>query len=251
MSGLIQKVDVPPTENIDTPPAESNGKLDNSWYWDEGRPGDGERPEWLETKYTKVTDQAKAYKELQKMLGSRNEHVPDDYDLKDFGEILDLENPAIADLKAKAKDLKLSQDHVKTLVDSFANYHKSMLPDTDAEIAKLGEHANTRINTVNTWASNHLSDAALETLGAISNTAAVVELMDEIRQLHLQTASKVPAGHAPIKAEVVTPQMVQAEIVQNYERYKADPQYRREMSVKMARAVGEEQFMLREALRFK
>lgn len=237
MSGLIQKVDVPLTENVDATP--DTPAADNAWYWDEGVPGSGERPEWLKPKYKKVVDQAKGYNEIEKMVGQPVQ-VPDDYDLKDFGEILDLENPAIADLKAKAKDLKLSQDHVKTLVDSFANYHKSMLPDTDAEIAKLGEHANVRINTVNTWASNHLSDKALETLGAISNTAAVVELMDEIRQLHLQTASKVPHGHAPVKAEVLTPQSVQAEIVQNYERYKADPAYRREMSAKMARAVGED-----------
>ncbi len=238
MSGMIKKVDVPPvTPPVETPAAEPTA----NWYWDEGQPGTGDRPEWLEPKFNKIADQAKAYKEVEKKLGAQGAPAPDDYILDEYKELFDVESPHILDLKNKAKELKLSQDAFKAIVDPFANYHKSLMPDTDKEIEKLGEHAQMKINTVNTWASNHLSDKALETLGAISHTADVFNLMDEIRQLHSTTQSKVPTTmQASGPVNVVTPEAVQQEIVDNYARYQNDAAYRQSLSQKMKLACGEE-----------
>lgn len=237
MSGIIQKV--APSEVVVEPPTD-NGKLDANWYIDEGVLGAGDRPEWLESKFKTVKDLATSYKELEKRVGGGGT-APEDYDWGDYKELFDVENPHLADLKNKAKELKLSQDAFKALVDPFANYHKSLMPDVDKEIEKLGEYAKMKIDTVNQWASNHLSDNAIETLGKISHTADVFNLMDEIRQLHSQTLSKVPTHvQASARIETISVEQVQQEIVENYDRYKGDSSYRNQLNAKLKQATGEE-----------
>ena len=244
MSGMIKKVatSTPAAAPNAEPVVDPNGVVDNAWYWDEGIPGTGDRPEWLKGKYGKVVDQAKAYLEAEKAMGANGAAVPDDYDWGSYSDLFDVENPAMAELKNKAKELKLSQEAFNILVDPFAKYHKSLIPDTDAEIAKLGPHADMKINTVNTWASNLLSDKSLATLGQISQTADVIEMVDEIRQLHSQTLSKVPTQmQATVgRPDVLTPEQVQQKIVDNYQRYQADASYRQQLNAEMKQACGED-----------
>ncbi len=239
MSGIIKKVEV--TQQVqEAAPETTNESEGSAWYWDEGVPGTGERPEWLKSKYGKVVDQAKAYLDAEKKIGSEPSAAPEDYEWGDYQELFDVENPHLADLKNKAKELRLSQEAFKTILDPFAAYHKSLIPDTDAEIEKLGPNADAKINTVNQWASNHLSDDSLETLGRISQTADVFKLMDEIRQLHYQTQSKVPTNVSVGKAEIISAEQVQNEITENYDRYKSDSNYRRELNQKLKQAHGED-----------
>ena len=138
MSGMIKKVDTTQTPNPEATP-DPNGVPDKTWYWDEGIPGNGDRPEWLKGKYGKVVDQAKAYLEAEKAMGANGAAVPESYDWGTYSELFDVENPALTEFKNKAKELKLSQEAFNILVDPFAQYHKSLIPDTDAEIAKLGQ----------------------------------------------------------------------------------------------------------------
>lgn len=239
---MIQKVEGGvPTAATPIPDSQNGVVQESGWYWDENVPGVGARPEWLKEKYGKVVDQAKAYIDAEKRLGASDTVAPDEYELSDYSESLDLENPHIVDLKNKAKELRLSQEALKNLIDPIVKYQQSLLPNVDEEIKKLGDHAQTRINTVNTWATNHLSEKAVETLGKISHTADVVELIDEIRQLHFQTQSRVPTGNqGQQKIVMVTAESVQNEIVQNYARYQNEPAYRMELQNKLKQALGED-----------
>lgn len=243
MSGMIQKSDggdgVP--EQQDSSVADGQQEQSVAWYLDEGIPGTGNRPDWLESKYNKVSDQAKAYKEVERKLGAQSSAAPEDYEWGEYANNFEIENPHMSDLKNKARELRLSQEAFQQLIDPIAKYQQSLMPNTDEEIKKLGEHAQAKINTVNTWATNHLSDRALETLGRISQTADVVEMIDEIRQLHHQTMSKVPTNMTNIsKAVVISPESVQQEIVTNYAKYQEDPRYRQEMQMKLKQAFGED-----------
>jgi len=225
-----------------TPEAQASPEVVHAaWYLDESVEGIGARPDWLEGKYKTVTEQAKAYKEVERRLGQSQGQAPEDYEFGDYAELFDGENEHIAALKANAKDIKLSQDAFNKLIDPIAKYQRSMIPDMDAEIAKLGEHANAKINTVNTWAKNRLSDKAFETLGKISNTADVVLLMDEMRQLDYTAQSRVPTNMQVVARPVLqSPEAIQNEIVNNYQKYQADPAYRAEMSGKLKQAFGED-----------
>jgi len=209
-----------------------------SWYWDENTPGQGDRPDWLKQKYNKVVDQAKGYPELEKMLGQTK--APESYDLSEYGDHFDLESTYIAELTNAAKESRLSQDILKKVLDPIKKYHDSLVPNMDEEIKKLGEHANSRLNAVNVWASNTLSDKAIKTLGLVSQTAEVFELFDEIRQAHSRS-SRVPSGNEGVQVRgMVTADEVRKEIQDNYARYKTDPKYRAEISGKLKLALGDD-----------
>jgi hypothetical protein len=221
-------------EATEAPPAAS-------WYLDESVEGVGDRPEWLEPKYKTVAEQAKAYKEVERRLGQSQGQAPEEYDFEPYKEVFDVDNPFMVNLKTSAKDLKLSQDAFDKILDPIAKYQQSLIPNPDDEIKKLGDHGPAKIKTVNTWASNHLSEKAMDTLSRISNTAEVVELMDEMRQLHYQTVSRVPTNMQTItKPTLLSPETIQNEIVNNYQKYQQDPAYRQEMSNKLKQAFGED-----------
>ena len=48
-----------------------------SWFLDEGIPGIGERPQWLNEKFKTAADLAKSYNELEKKFSQ----APEEYDL--------------------------------------------------------------------------------------------------------------------------------------------------------------------------
>ena len=237
MSGLIQPVaseTVPHGTQTD-----HAHQHEDAWFLDEGVPGPGSRPEWLDQKFKSVKDVVHSYKELEKRLGS-NAGAPETYDPKEYAELF-AETPLLPNLTNKAKELKLSQETFEAVLGEFATYQKSLMPNIDEEMKKLGDNPQRRLDTVNQWATNHLSEKAIETLGKISYTAEVVELMDELRQMHFNTSSKVPTGsQAAEKFKPLSVSEVEQEMQSNYKRYTDDPNYRAEIQRKFAQAVGEE-----------
>jgi hypothetical protein len=247
MSGLIQKVEGTITPESDAEVAtpdvvstEGRGTDAETWFWAEGVPGEGEKPEWLKAKYGNiVSKQAEAYPALERMQGQTK--APDEYEWGDFSNEFDLENEHIVELTNKAREMKLSQEGFNTLVGQFSKYRDSLMPNVDAEIAKLGQHAQAKIDTVNTWASNHLSDETLETLGKYSETADFINAIDEIRQLHNQTQSQIPTGvEIQSKVHVESVEDIDEEMIANYPKYKQSAAYRNELHLRRQRALGED-----------
>lgn len=228
-------------EVIEDAPAEASADaiVETGWSWDEGIPGEGERPEWLKGKYGKVVDQAKAYIQAEKAIG--NSAAPESYDLTGYEDYLDLESEHISELTNFAKEHRLSQEALSGLIDPLRKYHDSQVPNVDVEIEKLGKNAQARINTVNTWATNHLSEKSMETLGQIGTTAAVIEMMDEIRQIQSQTQSQVPANMTNhVKRDVLTYEEVEAKMLAEPVKYRTDPNFRQEISHMFSQVLGEE-----------
>lgn len=208
------------------------------WYIDEGIPGPGPRPEWLEPKFKHMKAVTQSLKELERKLGSYS--TPESYDFSSFGDDLNVESPIIAQLTNKAKAHKLSQESFNDIVGEMVNYHKSLMPNMDEEIAKLGDNPKHRLNVVDNWVSNNLSPKAAETLGRIAYTADVVEMIDEIRNKFVSLSSKVPVGQEALPvAKVITKEEVLAEMRDNHKRYYEDEYYRNEISRKLGQAMGE------------
>ncbi len=210
------------------------------WYLREGVPGEGPKPDWLLDKYNgNMEAQAKAYVDLMKV--TRTDAVaPESYDLSHVADVFNPEDPRVASLTSKAKAHKVSQEVFSDLVEEFATYQKSLMPNMDEEIKKLGDNPQRRLDTVNTWASNHLSKRSLETIGKVGYTADFVELMDEIRQIHHGMKSQIPLGQnvEPVKLESVAE--IDAEMFSNYAKYKTDAAYRAKLTARRAQAIGEE-----------
>lgn len=216
---------------------------DNAWFWDEGRPGEGARPEWLEPQYKSVADKARAHTELKKKLVAGEGKAPDNYDFADYKEKLDTANPHLQKFMETARQNHLSQDTFKEMIGTLYEYEQSKLPNIDAEIAKLGPNANAIIETNRRWAANHLSQEACDTLGNIGNTAEAIKLMDEIRQVSLSMTSQPPGSSSAGEGFV---QLTQADweaelaVPTNASRYLNDAKYRQEMQNKLKIILGED-----------
>lgn len=216
---------------------------ENEWLWGEGVPGAGNRPEFLSEKYKSVADQAKAYKELEKRLVNGEAKVPDNYDFGEHAKVIKTESEHIQKFVETARNNRLSQEAFTQVLSSLVEYEKSLAPNIDAEIKKLGENANEKIETVKRWAANNLSQEACDTLGAIGNRADVIKFVDELRQLSLHNQSTPPGSSEPGKNFVrLTKEDWDKELAvpANAKRYVEDAAYRQEMQNKLKIIYGED-----------
>jgi len=224
------------TDQIDR--ASDHAKDTPSWYLAEGIPGQGSRPDYLDDKFSNLAEQAKAYKEVRKALGAQT-GAPESYDFGEYKDILDLNNDHLKDYLNYARENRLSQDAFSRTIKTFVEYDRSRAPNLDEEIAKLGPDGAKRIETIQTWASNNLSDKSLETIGKIGTRADVIEFLDELRQYQHHQSTVLPTSDDAAAAfKPLTKGDVEAEMIQNYDKYKKDARYRAEISSKFEQAVG-------------
>lgn len=208
------------------------------WWLAEGIPGQGPKPEFLDDKYQNLAEQAKAYKEVRKALGAQA-GAPEAYDFGAFIDEIDVNNAAIKDFMVYAKENRISQDAFSRTLKTFAEYDKSRQPNIDEEIKKLGEDGPKRIETVQKWAENNLSQKAMKTIGEIGTKADVIELLDELRQYQHHMSVVLPTGdEAATQFKPLSKAEVQEEMIANYDKYKKDARYRAEISAKFEQAVG-------------
>lgn len=217
--------------------AEAPSIPEASWYYDDGVPGQGERPDFLEDGKT-LAAQAKQYKELRKAVGAQK-GAPDQYDFSEVQDFIKQDNPVIQDFIAFAKENRISQDAFGKTLKTWVDYHKSTLPDIDAEIAKLGPDGMQRVTTVQNWIKNNLSAEAVAALGSLPVRADVIKMLDEARQLHAHTQARVPAGDATLPAyEKKTVAQVTNFHRQNMARWETDPDFRAEITRMYEQAAG-------------
>lgn len=208
-----------------------------SWYFDENIPGSGQRPEYLESKYRTVADQAKAYKEARKALGALS-GAPESYDVDNFRDSINLESPAIKSFMEYSKNNRLNQDAVNSFLSTIKDYEQSFVPNLADELSRL-DGGEQRHGVVEQWAKNNLSQAAFEVFNDIPKTAETIAFFDEIRQKEAQSRSTGGAGLATAQQKPVTLSDVKAELSANYKRYTSDPIYRQSIENRMALAMGD------------
>jgi hypothetical protein len=209
-----------------------------TWHYADGIPGQGERPDYLESKYKSVAEQARAYKEAQKLLGAQG-GAPESYDFKELQEHIDQDNPHIQEFITYAKENKFSQDAFSKSLKTFVKYEQSKLPNVDAEIAKLGVNGMEKVNTVTNWIKNNLTPEAAKALEKLPVKAEVINMLDELRQRQVSMQTKIPAGEKTAQSFTpLTVAEVEAEMLQNYSRYQNDPGYRAQITAKFEQAVG-------------
>ena len=108
----------------------------------------------------------------------------------------------------------------------------------EEEIAKLGNDGMQKISTLQNWVKNNLSEGSRKALEKLPVKAEVVQMLDEVRQLHMNTLSKIPVETQKVKVNTLTREDVEAEMLANYQRYQIDPNYRAQITAKFAQAVG-------------
>jgi hypothetical protein len=206
--------------------------VEPTWWWDKATPGAGDRPEWLPAKYKSAEDTAKAFKELEKRLGS----APEQYDWSKGESWIDSDYEPFQKMAEYAKSKHVPQDVMDNMLESVGTYLDEFNTDYAEERKALGDNAEERLNKVDNWAKSNFSEETYNAVIGSLRTAKDVQAIEEIRNKMIDNTTTIPTGNE-VAQSVPTVAEIQQEMVANYAKYKSDPAYREEIKAKIARAV--------------
>ena len=233
---LLEKaaVEAPPaTDPAAAPPAGETPPPANDWYYDQDIKGNGEKPEWFKgDKYKTITDQAKAYSEVEKKLGAFK-GAPEKYDLSlaDYPELkFQDDDPMLVEFLESAKQKGVSQEYVTEILGTYAKALTLHIPDADAEMKKIGPNAVQDLQILANWAGQYLSKDEFQVFERTITTADAFRMFDKLRQSI--TAPDVPPRReeAPRETEEQVLKLVQDP------RYDTDSAFRDDVRKRLAMA---------------
>ncbi len=209
------------------------------WFYDDEKAGEGAPPEWLlRDKYKTVVGQAKAYPELQKRFGGFS-GSPEEYEYSVFtskGIEADVNDPFLKQATAIAKETNMNQETFDKLLGVWAEDQMSQVPDTEAEMAKLGENGKAQLDSLAEWAQRQLSEEEFTHLTSLLTTASDVRLFQKMRALTQEKA--IPTTeHAKSFEPVLTKEKIVHLVADP--KYGSDPYYREEVQRKIREFAGE------------
>ena len=165
--------------------AEKPVTVTDGWVLAEGIPGEGDQPEWFKgEKYKSVSDQAKAYVDLEKQLGTFT-GAPEEYELKLNDTALDASHlaadPMLGWFKETAKELNMSQDSFDKILNGFVNQELSAFKEERTnELESLGKDAGTRLQSLSDWGKASLTASEWQIYQGVANTADGVRLLESL-----------------------------------------------------------------------
>ena len=207
-----------------TPPAPT-------WFIDEGRPGEGERPQWLSDKFKTAADLGKSYAELEKKFGQ----VPDEYDISG-SKFIDHEYAPFQEFLKLAKEKRVPKDVVDKMVDSFDKYMDEFTIDYEEEAKKLGADAPERLKVLDNWAKANLSEESYHALTSNLKNANAIKALEELRGKMMSNTVLVPGGNDAASTNVETLDDVRTDLNNNLTKYKTDVVYRKDIQGRLERA---------------
>ena len=169
-----------------------------------------DRPEWLYSKFETPEQMQTSYHELQKKFHTRRDEIkqeliqelntqaekdipisPADYKLEvKTAEGMDVQlnenDPMLNWFRDKAHNYGLKQNEFSDLLGEYNTMMANSGPDWNQESQTLGEHADRRLERIDTWASSHLSKDAYATFAKIPASADMVKTFEEVMELNGQ-----------------------------------------------------------------
>ena len=187
-----------PTQEQGLPPAEER---DFVVAEDLEQPSN-ERPEWLPEKYKTGEDLAKAYKELESKLGTKEEdfrakfmeeiqseafkdrpETAGDYQLPDF---VDQEQAVDNDLlrwwSEHSFENGYSQDEFQKGLEMYMQASMADVPDPDVELQKLGDNANARVEAAALFANQFFTEEHMPAIERLTETADGLQALEFIME---------------------------------------------------------------------
>jgi len=225
---------------------------------DSGEQNEVERPDWLPPKFETPEQLSTSYQELerkfhtrrdeikQELVGEINEEVqadipvsPGDYSVEledEDGNAIEMnqDDPALNWFRGKAHELGMTNEEFGDIVSEFTNIQSTSGPDWNEESQDLGEHADRRLERVDTWANSSLSEDAYKTFAAIPATASMVKAFEEIMQLNGQPKFNMTSS-TEFQETVTKADLMSAQQDPKYWRNGGDPTY-----VAKVRAMAEQ-----------
>lgn len=204
-------------------------------------PEDEQHPEWFrKDKYKTIEDQAKAYSELEKKLGSFV-GAPEEYELSLPEAVTDLSvddlgfDDRLSAVKAVAKELNLSQDGFTKLMHAYIAADAQMnTVSVERELAALGPEAATRIQDVANFYGKSFSEDDYSVVREIARTAEGVQFLERAMQ-KMRNVSTIPPT-VPHGDTQRTEQQWRDSV--DWNRYASDKSYRDSRLADLRRIVG-------------
>ena len=243
----VDEADIPQTEQTTPEVTQETQPETSSWFVDEGKLGEGDKPDWLLDKYKSVTEQAKSVKastsEAQKLAaelkalkseGEISDYKLDVLDRTNLGELK--EDPLFKEFLSAAKESKMNQNSIDTVVDFFAKFIDGTAIDKQAELKKIGEGAEERLLILDGFLGNNYSQEGKDFAAQNFNTAEGIKFLEETRSMLLNnTSTNVPNGNAaPTTTETVAD--IQVEMMSKTNEELKVPQTRAEYHSRIAKA---------------
>ena len=161
---------------------------ETKWYLSEGVVGEGDAPDWLKAdKYKNVSEQAKAYNELEKRFGAFTGapkdgvykiNVPTDVPVE-----FDTSHNLFQELNKFANENQFSQQAYDGIISMFARYEASVSPNMGEIKKELGDNADARLSSVAQWAKSNLPDELYQSFRNAqtqSNAADVFRVIEAV-----------------------------------------------------------------------
>ena len=235
-------VDEAPTTLLDImidPDATVLPTAEPEWLWADGMRGEGEKPDWLKSRYNSVADQAEAYTELEKKFGEFKGAPKDGYNFDDIDSI-DPDNPLISHFSKTFKDMNLSQDGFNRILSEFESLQQNMSSvDVAEEMKKLGPQGQEMIKQTSQWVANNLPKDIAATVHTWIQTADDFRALDTIRSFQPLSATPSYYDMNP-NQKYESSTEIRNEKTKNWTRYQEDVNYRNGLVQRLNAAVRRE-----------
>lgn len=156
-----------------------------------------------ETGEVRVDDVLKSYAEMERYVGGKEEEYkekfmteleedfnankPEEYALpalpEGISEDMVLDNPLTEWWTNLATENGYSQEEYEDGINQYIDLMQGSQIDVEAEMNKLGENANDRVDAVNSWASSYFTPNEFETIQSTLGTSADgIEVLEKLMQ---------------------------------------------------------------------
>lgn len=226
---------------LNNEPSELTQEPQPSFLWADGLAGEGEAPEWYKAdKYKSVSEQAKAYNDLEKRFGGFT-GSPESYELP---EGVDAEDTFVQMLSEIGSSANMNQETFakvyelgEQLLEANAGINK------EKELEVLGDNAEERIANVDSFLKNNLGDDYERLMGGV-NSAATVELVEKL--IAKTAPAKLPTGNSvpvnvPTQADIDA-MMSKTDPDTGRNLYQSSEAYRNKVRQAMAQMHGKAEF---------
>jgi len=169
-----------------------------------------DRPDWLPEKFERPEELAISYGELERKFYQRKDDLkteivselneeamsaapisPGDYEIKiespeGLEVTVDENSPMVGWFRDKAHEYGLSQEEFTSLMNEYAVVDATRGPDWNVESEILGEHAEQRLDRVDNFMEQNLSEESYAVFANVPASAGMVQLCEEIMELNGQ-----------------------------------------------------------------
>ena len=219
-----------------------------TWHYAEGVPGQGDKPEFLKDKYANITEQAKAYTELESRFGAFT-GAPEKYEinisdqLKEGGIDIDDSDPIMSEAMEFANNANMGQEGFDKMIELYA---MSKVAEGEAleaykanELKALGSNGEVRIDNLNAWANANLPEDMIEGFQGMANSAASVQALEKLVSMTRNAPVNPEEGQAAggVTEEEVNKLVFEKDQYGN-RRMAIDPAFRRKVEAMQAKLYG-------------